>query len=57
MVMCLQLQRFIISRILSCELFLVVMSGSLKDWQSSKEYLLSTLLPGGEGGGGGGMRN
>ena len=34
---------------------LVVMSGSLKDWQSSKEYLLSTLLPG--GGVGGGMRN
>ena len=33
--------------ILSCKFFLVVMSGSLKDWQSSKEYLLCTLLPGG----------
>ena len=41
-------------RILSCKLFLVVMSGNLKDWQSSKEYLLCTLLPGGGGGGGGG---
>ena len=40
--------------ILSCKLFLVVMSGNLKDWQSSKEYLLCTLLPGGGGGGGGG---
>ena len=33
-----------------CKLFLVVMSGSLKDWQSSKEYLLCTLLPVGWGG-------
>ena len=55
MVMCLQLQRFIISSYGYCLVnCLVVMSGNLKDWQSSKEYLLCTLLPGGGCGGGGG---
>ena len=40
-----------------CKLILVVMSGSLKDWQSSKEYLLCTLLPGCGGWGGWGLGN